>query len=394
MEARGRALDEAVLGKQIGRLGGTSLALKGLDVQIEGECFLAMSALNRLRREAADSLLTVRRDLRVRDAVEPTPAEPEVVALTESSRAMVVEIPSTPQITVLCRSAAQVEAAVALPEVAAVAVDFLEVKGLGGAVDRVKASGKEAIAVSPRVLKPAEENLRAFLLKLDADAILVRSLGLLESLLSENDRPVPRLYGDFSLNCTNAVTRDLLLDAGLSRLAPGHDLNAAQLAALVTPEVAGRLELIAHHHLPIFHTEHCVFARFLSDGDNRTNCGAPCEHHEVHLRGQDGKRHLVRADMGCRNTVFNADAQSGLRTSGRFLDAGYRRFRVELADHAPEQVGPLVRAWADVLNGRVDGATAWRELERSGGYGLTAGSLRVVQEPVQGKTPGWVSQHG
>jgi hypothetical protein len=35
---------------------------------------------------------------------------------------------------------------------------------------------------------------------------------------------------------------------------------------------SGRLELVLHHHLPIFHTEHCVFARFLSDG-NSFRCG-------------------------------------------------------------------------------------------------------------------------
>ncbi|MCO4772560.1 MAG: U32 family peptidase [Deltaproteobacteria bacterium] len=393
-EARGKALDEGVLRAQLGRLGGTVFTLDALDVDLDGACFLAVSALNRLRRAAAEQLLAVRHDLRVRDVTEPDSATPVRVALTDPPRRCVVPTPTEPVLTVLCRSPEQVDAALALPEVAAVAVDYLEVKGLGGAIERVKAAGKEAIAVSPRVLKPTEENLRAFLLKLGADAILVRSLGLLESLLSEQVKTVPALYGDFSLNCTNATTRDLLLDAGLTRLAPGHDLNAAQLAALVTPDTAGRLELIVHHHLPIFHTEHCVFARFLSEGDNRSNCGAPCEHHEVHLQGRDGKRHLVRADMGCRNTVFNADAQSGLRNLTSFLDAGFRRFRIELADHQAADVAPLVRAYSRALSGEVGGLAAWRGLESSSRYGLTTGSLRIVNEPVTVKTPGWVSQHG
>ena len=29
---------------------------------------------------------------------------------------------------------------------------------------------------------------------------------------------------------------------------------------------SAKLEVIVHQHLPIFHTEHCVFCRFLSDG--------------------------------------------------------------------------------------------------------------------------------
>jgi hypothetical protein len=31
----------------------------------------------------------------------------------------------------------------------------------------------------------------------------------------------------------------------------------------------------------------------------------------VHLRDDKGADHLVLADQGCRNTVFNAQAQSG-----------------------------------------------------------------------------------
>ena len=43
---------------------------------------------------------------------------------------------------------------------------------------------------------------------------------------------VPELEGDFSLNAANTLSASLLLGKGLQRLAPTHDLNAAQLAAL------------------------------------------------------------------------------------------------------------------------------------------------------------------
>ena len=51
--------------------------------------------------------------------------------------------------------------------------------------------------------------------------------------------------------------------------------------------------------------------RFLSKGSNYKDCGHPCETNTVHLRDTDGADHLVLADMGCRNTVFNTQAQSG-----------------------------------------------------------------------------------
>jgi hypothetical protein len=74
---------------------------------------------------------------------------------------------------------------------------------------------------------------------------------------------------------------------------------------------AAQLEAIVHQHLPIFHTEHCVFCRFLSTGNSYLDCGRPCEANALHLRDGAGHDHLVLADEGCRNTVFNAQAQSG-----------------------------------------------------------------------------------
>ena len=43
---------------------------------------------------------------------------------------------------------------------------------------------------------------------------------------------VPQLEGDFSLNASNALSADLLLRSGLSRLAPTHDCNGAQVAGM------------------------------------------------------------------------------------------------------------------------------------------------------------------
>lgn len=43
--------------------------------------------------------------------------------------------------------------------------------------------------------------------------------------------------------------------------------------------------------------EHCVFCRFLSEGNSYKDCGHPCEQHRVHLRDEQGADHLVLADM-------------------------------------------------------------------------------------------------
>ena len=74
------------------------------------------------------------------------------------------------------------------------------------------------------------------------------------------------IRADFSFNIANSESWGALA-SGLKRFAPTHDLNGLQIAALADAlDDKEAMEVILHHHLPIFHTEHCVFCRFMSSG--------------------------------------------------------------------------------------------------------------------------------
>jgi len=100
------------------------------------------------------------------------------------------------------------------------------------------------------------------------------------------------------------------MSRGLRSITPSYDLNREQLLDLVTAVPADWLEIVIHQHMPMFHMEHCVFCAMLSPGTNKTNCGRPCDVHQVELRDRTGMEHPLIADVGCRNTLFNAVAQS------------------------------------------------------------------------------------
>jgi hypothetical protein len=57
-----------------------------------------------------------------------------------------------------------------------------QVHGLREAVAAAQRAGKRAVVATPRVLKPGEDGLAAFYLRLGADALLLRSAGLLHRL--------------------------------------------------------------------------------------------------------------------------------------------------------------------------------------------------------------------
>lgn len=277
-----------------------------------------------------------------------------------------------PRLTVLCRTREQAEAAIKLPPemVYEVQLDFLEAQGLEAAVASAKAVRRRVAVCLPRVLKPGEDRLWQLYRRLGADALIVRSAGALYQLLTSDEAasggldqsPAVPVVGDFSLNAANAITAATFLGLGLDRLTPTHDLNATQLCELARrlgPERAARLEVVAHQHLPIFHMEHCVFCRFLTKGNDYTDCGHPCEKTALHLRDVNGQDHRIFADMGCRNTVFNSKAQSAAPDLEALAEAGVGFLRLELVDESPDFVESLVQHYHGVLRRQVTVDKLW-----------------------------------
>jgi putative protease len=171
------------------------------------------------------------------------------------------------------------------------------------------------------------------------------------------------------------VCAALFRDRGLERLTISYDLTIEQVLALVRAVPAGWLELTLHQHMPMFHMEHCVFAAFMSKGSSFLDCGRPCEKHRVHLRDRVGIAHPLRADVGCRNTLFNAAAQTGAKFFDALWRAGLRHFRVELLEENAAETRTIVRAYRALLDGDARGADLWRELRATHQLGVTQGTL-------------------
>ena len=363
--AQNRGLTPEFLREQLGRLGNTPYELDQLELEREGSPFAPSSLLNQLRREAVEKLAELQSRLPAMEIRDPGNAVARLLPAPKPAGQTTVKM------HLLVRTPAQLDSAITLAP-ASITLDYLDLFGLLPSLARVKAAGIEARVASPRILKPGEQRIADFLLRCETP-ILVRSAGLMELLRSERGR----LDGDFSLNAANAISADLLLATGLGRLAPTHDLNAAQVAALARGVDPERLEAIAYHHLPVFHTEHCVFCRFLSTGTSYRDCGRPCEKHQVTLRDSNGRPHPVMADVGCRNTVFGAEAQEASLHLAEWLAAGIRHFRLEFVHETPDQVIRISRAFAEYFAGGVTSAELRRVLQRAAPAGVTEGSFFV-----------------
>lgn len=370
--AQNRPLTREAAKKQIGRLGGTPFELAELQLELEGELMIPFSRLNDLRRRAVDELLKLCRATNL-----GRPSKPE--ALGEMRAEVAAVSIRNPQseirngMSALCRTLAQVEAAAGHESVATVYTDFENLRDHESAKALIRAAGKEFVPATLRIMKPGESGLVRRLLALEPDAVLVRSLGAMHVL--KRLQPELRIYADYSLNVSNELTASLLIRAGVNRLTPSYDLNIDQLLDLLRAAPASWFEVTIHQHLPMFHMEHCVFCRFLSDGTDHTNCGRPCESHTLELLDRKGYRHPVAADCACRNTVYNAVAQSASEYLGMMHKAGVCAYRVELLNETAGQTTTALDLYSSAVNGSVSGHALWQTLHASSKLGVTRGSL-------------------
>lgn len=369
--AQKRPMDAALLEEQFGRLGGTVFQLEALTSHLEGDVIVPMRELNSIRRQAVELLAGER-------PKPPVYVKRAVEIYGDAAPRGAAEVRGEAELTALCRSLPQVQAALEAG-VRSIYADFEFIKQFPAAVEAVRAAGASITLATPRIHMPGENGYHANILRLQPDAVLVRNTGALyyylKRRMEQPDAVHPRLIGDFSLNIANHKAVGLFLEAGCDRVTPSYDLNIQQMVDLLGRSDTSRMEVVIHQHLPMFHTEHCVYCTFMSEGTDYTNCGRPCEEQRASLQDRIGMSHPVRVDEGCRNTVYNAVEQSGAEYLNNFRELGVSSFRVEFLEETPEQVAEVISLYSRALRGEISGTQVWKSLKATNQLGVTRGQL-------------------
>jgi U32 family peptidase len=405
---------------QLGRLGGTPFKLGELESFLEGNVIIPVSALNQLRRDAVAELER-RRAAPKRWQVNEVAsgqlgARPPGRAFSEHDQAVAsplvaapVQAPTTELIAVI-RLLEQLEPAWHAGA-RTIYCEFENPKFYREAVDRFRAlqrqdaerleqarpcgaeipnsssgpssdfrlpiSESSIWVAPPRVHKPGEEWILKQVRSCEADGYLVRNYDHLAYFAGDRKR------GDFSLNVANPWTAAYFLERyGLERVTASYDLNVTQLEALLSTAPGAWFDITIHQHMPMFHMEHCVFCAFLSSGKDYRDCGRPCEKHRVALRDRVGAELPLRADAGCRNTVFNNRAQTGAEYVDRLRELGARSFRVEFVNEPAEEVTRTLERYGRLLRGEITGGELWRELKLLNQLGVTRGQMETSGRQV------------
>jgi putative protease len=374
-EAHTKPLTTERLQEQFRRLGNTPFCLGDLTNHLNCAVMLPVSELNHMRREIVVQLEALRSQPK-RWQLNSNASLQDLLPRTTTRVA-----PTSPSLIVLVRNLKQLQAALQAG-IEILYCEFEDPRAYRKAVQLVrqgKTTPNQTIWVAPpRITKPGENYILQQVRSCDADGYLVRNYDHLQFFAADH------CIGDFSLNIANPLTADYFKQQfGLERLTASYDLNINQLEDLLTSCPPHWFEVTIHQHMPMFHMEHCVFCAFLSTGTDYTNCGRPCEKHEVKLRDRVGTEHILQADAGCRNTVFNGTAQTGAEYVQRLIERGVRYLRIEFVNETPDQVIQTIHRYCHLLQGEITGSQLWRELKLNNQLGVTRGPLGVSTSITQ-----------
>ena len=325
---------------------------------------IPFSVLGKLRRRMIDALNAT--SLRETRRVSTSPALTDLLAQDD--------VPTQPEeptrLHVLCRSLSQLRAVVDSGH-QLVYADFQDIREYRDAVAIAHGNDATIFLATPRIQKPGEMGIFRSLMSHHADGILARNYAGI-AFFGDHDVPV---VADFSMNVANGLTAEYLIDRGVDRVTASYDLNREQLVDLVSVVPSKWLEVVIHQHMPMFHMEHCVFCAVLSPGTNKTNCGRPCDTMKVELQDRIGMQHPLTADVGCRNTLWNATPQSSAELVRLLQANGVRRFRVELLRENTTQTMKTIQLYLDLMSGNRTGTEVWQALKATNRVGVTRGTM-------------------
>ena len=352
-----RPLTPELIQAQFSRLGGTVFSLGKCTYTLNEGLMLPVSILNKMRRELVERI------------PQDSGSHHSPVRWTGWSHPFpAMAAAKDYELCVLCREPEQAYAA-ATSGINRIYLDFKNIRQYEEVSKNIrhKYINTQIWIATMRIMKPHEAGYFKYVTAAEPDGVLVRNLG---AALWFRNKGIP-IIGDFSLNTANPESVGLWQDFGMKHITISYDLNAAQLADMLASGCGGALELTLHQHIPMFHTEHCVFCTFLSQGHSFKDCGQPCDHHKVRIMDRTHAMHYLRSDEGCRNTMFNGQAQSAARYVNGMRRCGLKRFRIELLEESAEKTTELIANYRALMQGRMEASELMRRLNLLDRIGVT-----------------------
>lgn len=350
-EARKRALDYAVVHKQLDRMGTTEYFLNSLNVELDDNVMVPMSEMNEARRMACEALDAARLEA-FAPARKPVHKHNESFVPNAKKRTHDGAV-----LTVHCDSLGKVNAAL---QAGAERILFggdcfthisLSDEDYRKATNMVRKAGRQLAFATPRIVKEAQlkyfERLFALWSELEPDFVYISNNGLWSIAVKHGLKPV----ADMSLNIFNYQSLEFWKEQGAVGAVISSEMTIGQVEHLasVSPVpiecmIQGRLEMMV--------SEYCVGGSFLGDlhkGACKFNCSE-----SLFLEDRKDAKFPIATDQFCRMHVLNAHELSMTANVQLMAEIGVSSLRIDGRNYDEQRLGELITMYKKILGGAVE----------------------------------------
>lgn len=350
-EARKRALDYAVVHKQLDRMGTTEYFLNSLNVELDDNVMVPMSEMNEARRMACEALDAARLEA-FAPARKPVHKHNESFVPNAKKRTHDGAV-----LTVHCDSLGKVNAAL---QAGAERILFggdcfthipLSDDDYRKATNMVRKAGRQLAFATPRIVKEAQlkyfDRLFALWSELEPDFVYISNNGLWSIAVKHGLKPV----ADMSLNIFNYQSLEFWKEQGAVGAVISSEMTMGQVEHLasVSPVpiecmIQGRLEMMV--------SEYCVGGSFLGDlhkGACKFNCSE-----SLFLEDRKDAKFPIATDQFCRMHVLNAHELSMTANVQLMAEIGVSSLRIDGRNYDEQRLGELITMYKNILGGAVE----------------------------------------
>lgn len=314
-----RALDLETVREKLSKTGGTPFYCKDITICIENDVMVPVSAINAVRRECLEKIVSLR-------SMPPCRKEGMAVNAPKVQNKMV-----SPEITVCVRDIGQIcdDLCDLKPRMI-----FIPIKNAVLQKDKLQKYLKKApigVMIPQIVWDTQWEETLEYLLCMNEIGIhdaLVSNVGVINpvKMLEFN------VHGDLGLNVFNSETLMILSQAGLTSATLSSELTFPQIR-----DISKGIDtsLVAYGRLPLMVTENCAVT-------SRGKCKG-CKSHV--LVDRKGKRFPVMCEENHRNKIYNSEVIWLADKKADYSRLGVKNIRLLFTDESAEQCVRVLQAY-------------------------------------------------
>lgn len=271
--------------QQFLKTGDTPYNMKEMDIQIEEHCFISLSHINQLRRQALQSLEEKRMDQRTLQELSFCP-----------TKIMKTQNPQIKEINAGVFSLENAQAAIAAGADAIYVLDSSAAKEI--LVD-CQNHNIPCYFVLPNIMFHSEiQFFEDFLKKYNFYGVVISNIGQLQLIERAG---IKNVRGNVTLNIFNSLACDYYTHK-LNTLALSPELNHKDIKE-ITSLTNAKVELLAYGYLPVMTTEYCPISLASKDS---SNCNQACKNSSYALVDSRNETFRIVPMGNCRNQILNS----------------------------------------------------------------------------------------